>query len=97
MTPQSQCSNCKHLIKAEEQHFGKVIACPKCRTNGKVAGAQAFVSTSKNADCPIGKQIAHYIVQSVFGERGTGEVYRAHNTKLNKNCGLRTLTETFAT
>ena len=44
----------------------------------------------------IGKRIAHYEVTAKIGERGMGEVYRATDTKLNRDVALKILPESFA-
>lgn len=37
----------------------------------------------------IGRRIGHYEITEMLGAGGTGEVYRARDTKLNRDVDLR--------
>ena len=43
-----------------------------------------------------GDQLGHYKIQSILGSGGMGEVYRAVDTKLNRDVAIKVLPEAFA-
>ena len=44
----------------------------------------------------IGSRLGHYDVTALIGEGGMGQVYRATDTKLNRQVALKILPEAFA-
>jgi serine/threonine protein kinase len=44
----------------------------------------------------LGKILGHYEITSELGKGGMGEVYRAHDTKLNRDVALKVLPPEFA-
>ena len=44
----------------------------------------------------IGQQLGSYKITSLIGKGGMGEVYRARDSKLERDVAIKTLTEEFA-
>src|SRR4029453_4620180 len=62
---------------------------------GKVRGAD-LTATIEAAGSLVGRQLGHYRILSPLGKGGMGEVYRAHDTKLSRDVGIKTLPYEFA-
>ncbi len=45
----------------------------------------------------VGKTLGHYEILEPLGAGGMGEVYRARDTKLNRDVAIKVLPEDFAT
>ena len=43
----------------------------------------------------VGARLAHYDVTALIGEGGMGEVYRARDTKLDRDVALKVLPQAF--
>ncbi len=43
----------------------------------------------------VGSRLAHYDVTALIGEGGMGEVYRARDTKLDRDVALKVLPQAF--
>ena len=44
----------------------------------------------------VGDRLGHYDVTALIGQGGMGEVYRARDTKLNRDVALKVLPDVFA-
>jgi len=49
-----------------------------------------------NKELPAGSTLLHYRIVSKLGEGGMGAVYRARDTKLNRDVAIKVLPDAFA-
>jgi hypothetical protein len=49
-----------------------------------------------NKELPAGSPLSHYCVISKIGAGGMGEVYRAHDSRLNRDVAIKLLPADFA-
>jgi serine/threonine protein kinase len=83
----------ERLIAANDQ-AGEFLAAPawEAAPNGLAAGL-----TTDDRETPlVGRQVGSYKVLDTLGVGGMGEVYRAHDSTLNRQVALKVLPEVFA-
>ena len=60
-----------------------------------VSGRIYHVQPPQPMALEVGSRLAHYDVTALIGEGGMGEVYRARDTKLDRDVALKVLPQAF--
>ena len=59
-------------------------------------GRSGFLQSPPVMPLAKGTRLGHYEIQSMLGAGGMGEVYRAHDSKLDRDVAIKTLPREFA-
>src|SRR6185369_3617203 len=80
------CRSCQERVSA-----GFAAAAPRVDPSSPVSGADSAPPAAALAPLPAGTPVGRYTVLALVGQGGMGEVYAAHDPKLDRTIALKLL------